>query len=44
LMQALAVARAVDAGAVAQASAPDKVREAVFRARAAAVEAWKQTK
>jgi len=43
LMQALAVARAVDAGAVAQVSAPDKVREAVFRARAAAVEAWKRT-
>jgi len=43
LMQAFAVARAVDAGAVARASAPDKIREAVFRARAAAIEAWKQT-
>jgi tRNA nucleotidyltransferase (CCA-adding enzyme) len=43
LAQALAVARAVDAGAVARASAPDKVREAVFRARAAAVDAWKQS-
>jgi len=42
LAQALAVARTVDAGAVARASAPDKVREAVFRARAAAVDAWKQ--
>ena len=41
LMQAFAVARAVDAGEVARAAAPDKVREAVFRARAAAVEAWK---
>jgi tRNA nucleotidyltransferase (CCA-adding enzyme) len=43
LMQAFAVARAVDAGEVARAAAPDKVREAVFRARAAAVEVWKQT-
>ncbi|MBT9539055.1 multifunctional CCA addition/repair protein [Thiobacillus sp.] len=43
LMQAFAVARAVDAGEVARAAAPDKVREAVFRARAAAVEAWKLT-
>jgi tRNA nucleotidyltransferase (CCA-adding enzyme) len=43
LMQAFAVARAVDAGEVAQAAVPDKVREAVFRARAAAVEAWKLT-
>ncbi|WP_310447499.1 multifunctional CCA addition/repair protein [Thiobacillus sp.] len=43
LMQAFAVARAVDAGEVARATAPDKVREAVFRARAAAVEAWKLT-
>lgn len=43
LAQALAVARAVDAGAVARASAPDKVRETVFRARAAAVDAWKQS-
>lgn len=42
LAQALAVARTVDAGAVARASAPDKVREAVFRARAAAIDAWKQ--
>ena len=41
LMQAFAVARAVDAGEVARAAAPDKVREAVFRAHAAAVEAWK---
>lgn len=44
LAQALAVAVAVDAGAVARASAPDKVREAVFRARAAAVDAWKQSR
>jgi tRNA nucleotidyltransferase (CCA-adding enzyme) len=41
LAQACAVARAVDAGAVARASPPDTVREAVFRARAAAVDAWK---
>jgi tRNA nucleotidyltransferase (CCA-adding enzyme) len=43
LMQAFTVARAVDAGAVARASAPDNIRAAVFRARAAAVEAWKRT-
>ena len=43
LMRAFVLARAVDAGAVARASAPDKIREAVFRARAAAIEAWKQT-
>jgi tRNA nucleotidyltransferase (CCA-adding enzyme) len=41
LEQAFAVARAVDAGAVARVSAPDQVRAAVFRARAAAIEAWK---
>lgn len=43
LMQAFAAARAVDAGAVARSVTPDKIRDAVFRARAAAVESWKQT-
>jgi tRNA nucleotidyltransferase (CCA-adding enzyme) len=43
LAQALAAARAVDAGAVACSVTPDKIRDAVFRARAAAVEFWKQT-
>jgi hypothetical protein len=42
-MQAFTVARAVDAGAVARASAPENIRAAVFHARAAAVEAWKRT-
>jgi tRNA nucleotidyltransferase (CCA-adding enzyme) len=40
LMRAFTVARAVDAGAVARAAAPDTIRRAVFRARAAAIEAW----
>lgn len=43
LGQALAAARAVDAGAVARNVTPDKIRDAVFRARVAAVEFWKQT-
>jgi tRNA nucleotidyltransferase (CCA-adding enzyme) len=43
LMQAFTVARAVDAGAVARASAPENIRAAVFHARAAAVETWKRT-
>jgi len=42
LAQALAVARAVDAGAVARSVAPDHIREAVFRARLGAVETWRQ--
>ena len=41
LAQACAIARAVDVGAVARASPPDTVREAVFRARAEAVDDWK---
>lgn len=41
LAQACAVAQAVDAGAVARAASPNTVREAVFRARAAAVDVWK---
>jgi tRNA nucleotidyltransferase (CCA-adding enzyme) len=41
LEQALAVARGVDAGAVARAVAPDRIREAVFRARVNAVETWR---
>jgi len=43
LLRAFAVAQAVDAGAVARTAAPDKIRAAVFRARAAAIETWKQT-
>jgi tRNA nucleotidyltransferase (CCA-adding enzyme) len=42
LSAALAVARAVDAGAVARSVTPDKIRDAVFCARVAAVETWKQ--
>ncbi|HEY9097289.1 MAG TPA: multifunctional CCA addition/repair protein [Thiobacillus sp.] len=41
LLQAFAVARGVDAGAIARSAAPDKIREAVFRARVQAVEAWR---
>jgi tRNA nucleotidyltransferase (CCA-adding enzyme) len=41
LEQALAAARGVDAGAVARAVAADKIRDAVFRARVNAVEAWR---
>ncbi|MDO9219388.1 MAG: multifunctional CCA addition/repair protein [Thiobacillus sp.] len=41
LAQACAVAQAVDSGAVARAASPNTVREAVFRARAAAVDVWK---
>jgi tRNA nucleotidyltransferase (CCA-adding enzyme) len=43
LAQALAAARAVDAGAVARSVTPDKIRDAVFRSRVAAVEFWKHT-
>ena len=42
LQHALAVARAVDAGAVARSVAPEKIRAAVFQARVAAVEAWRR--
>jgi tRNA nucleotidyltransferase (CCA-adding enzyme) len=42
LAQALAAARAVDAGAVARSVAPDKIRDAVFHARVAAVDAWRK--
>jgi len=42
LEQALAVARGVDAGAVARSASPDKIREAVFRARVEAIEAWRK--
>jgi tRNA nucleotidyltransferase (CCA-adding enzyme) len=42
LAQALAAARAVDAGAVASSVAPDKIRDAVFRARVEAVDAWRK--
>lgn len=42
LAQALAVARGVDAGAVARTVAPDRIREAVFRARVDAVDAWRK--
>lgn len=42
LAQAFEVARRVDAGAVAQAAAPDRIREAVYHARAAAIDAWRK--
>ncbi len=42
LAQALATARAVDAGAVARSVTPDNIRDAVFRARVAAVDAWRR--
>lgn len=35
-------ASAVDAGAIARTAAPERIREAVFRARVAAVEAWRR--
>lgn len=44
LRDALAVARGVDAGAVARATEPARVREAVFEARAQALAAWKQAR
>ena len=43
LREALAVARGVDAGAVARAANPARVREAVFEARAQALAAWKRS-
>lgn len=42
LAGAFAAARAVDAGAVAQAVAPAQIRDAVRRARVTAVEAWRR--
>jgi tRNA nucleotidyltransferase (CCA-adding enzyme) len=42
LQQALAAARGVDAGAVARSVAPNRIREAVFQARVAAVDAWRR--
>ena len=42
LQQAFAVARGVDAGAVARTAAPDKIRDAVFRARVSAVDVWRK--
>ena len=42
LQQAFAVARGVDAGAVARSVAPEQIREAVFRARAEAVDTWRK--
>jgi len=42
LGQAFTAARGIDAGAVACAVAPDKIREAVFRARVKAVDAWRK--
>jgi tRNA nucleotidyltransferase (CCA-adding enzyme) len=42
LQQAFAVARGVDAGAVAQTAAPDQIRDAVYRARVHAVDAWRK--
>jgi len=42
LQQALAVARAVDAGAVARSVAPERIGAAVFQARVAAVKAWRR--
>jgi tRNA nucleotidyltransferase (CCA-adding enzyme) len=41
LAEALAAARGVDAGAVARSVAPDRIRDAVFRARVTAVDAWR---
>ena len=43
LREALAVARGVDAGAVARVADPARVREAVFEARAQALAAWKRS-
>ncbi|HQS99221.1 MAG: multifunctional CCA tRNA nucleotidyl transferase/2'3'-cyclic phosphodiesterase/2'nucleotidase/phosphatase [Hydrogenophilales bacterium 16-64-46] len=42
LREALAVTRSVDAGAVARAADPARVREAVFEARTQALAAWKK--
>ncbi|MBI1284577.1 MAG: multifunctional CCA addition/repair protein [Thiobacillus sp.] len=42
LQQALVAARGIDAAAVARSVAPDRIREAVFQARVAAVDAWRR--
>jgi tRNA nucleotidyltransferase (CCA-adding enzyme) len=42
LQQALVAARGIDAAAVARSVAPGRIREAVFQARVAAVEAWRR--
>ena len=42
LEQAFAAARGIDAGAVARAVSPDKIRDAVFRARVNAVDRWRK--
>jgi len=42
LKQALRAAQSVDAGAVAKGVEPARIKEAVFRARVAAVAAWRQ--
>ena len=44
LREALAVTRSVDAGAVARAADPARVREAVFEARTHALAAWKKAR
>ncbi len=43
LREALEIARAVDAGAVARAADPARVREAVYEARAQALATWKRS-
>jgi tRNA nucleotidyltransferase (CCA-adding enzyme) len=42
LQEALAAARDVDAGAIAHSVAPEQIRDAVFRARVDAVDAWRK--
>lgn len=44
LRAALEIARAVDAGAIARAADPARVREAVFEARAQALAVWKKAR
>ena len=44
LREALEIARAVDAGAIARAADPARVREAVFEARAQALAVWKKAR
>ena len=43
LREALEIARAVDAGAIARAADPARVREAVYEARAQALATWKRS-
>jgi len=42
LAQALVVARGIDAGAIARAVAPERIRDAVFHARVDAVDGWRR--